>query len=104
MPVEDRLTEQMIGLAIKVHRATGPGLLEAAYEQCLCYELQKTGILFRRQVPVSLTYNGIDLGVGFKADIIVADTIIIEIKSTTVTAPVHEAQLRTYLRMTGLPV
>ena len=103
MLIAERLTEQVIGLAIKIHRTMGPGLLESAYEQCLCYELEKAGILFQRQVPVSVNYNGVDLGIGFKADVIVADTIICEIKSTAATAPVHEAQIRTYLRLTGLP-
>lgn len=104
MLVAERLTEQLIGHAITVHRLTGPGLLESVYEQCLCHEFREVGLTFQRQAPIPITYRGMNLGDGFKADLIVENTVIVEIKTVTTITPTHEAQLRTYLRMTGLPV
>jgi len=100
----ERLTEQVIGLAITVHRHSGPGLLESVYEQCLCYELQSAGIPFDRQVRVPVRYRGLEIGYGFRADIVVDQTVIVEVKSVAIVMPTHEAQLRTYLRMSGLRV
>jgi GxxExxY protein len=102
--VAESLTEQLIGHAITVHRLTGPGLLESVYEQCLCHELREAGLTFQRQAPIPITYRGMNLGDGFKADLIVEQTVIVEIKAVTAITPTHEAQLRTYLRMGGLPV
>ena len=104
MLIAERLTEQVIGLAIKVHRLTGPGLLESVYEQCLCYELHKAGLSFQRQVAIPVTYRGLDLGDGFKADLVIERDVIVELKSVTAITPTHEAQLRTYLRMSGRSV
>ena len=98
------LTERVIGLAIEVHRHTGPGLLEFVYELCLCHELREAGIRFERQVAIPLMYKGVPVGEGFKADIVVARAVILEIKSVAAVLPVHEAQLHTYLRMSGLRV
>ena len=100
----ESLTEQVIGLAIEVHRNTGPGLLEAVYEQCLCVELRRAGLAFARQVAIPMLYKGEQVGDGFKADVVVAEQLILEIKSVATILPVHEMQLRTYLRMSGIRV
>ena len=101
MLVRGELTEQIIGLAIKLHRRLGPGLLESVYEECLCFELQQTGIDFERQIAVPVVYEGVLLEAGFPADIVVAHELIIEIKSVDRLLPIHEAQVLTYLRMSG---
>jgi GxxExxY protein len=98
------LTEQVIGLAIEVHRHTGPGLLESVYEQCLCHELREAGIPFERQVAIPVIYKAMPIGEGFRADIVVAREVILEIKSIAAILPAHEAQLHTYLRMSGIRI
>ncbi len=98
------LTDRVIGLAIEVHRHTGPGLLESVYELCLCRELRDAGITFARQVAIPIVYKGARVGDGFKADITVAHELILEIKSVTAILPIHEVQLRTYLRMSGIHI
>jgi GxxExxY protein len=90
--------------AIEVHRHTGPGLLESVYEQCLCHELAQAGIAFTRQVPIPVMYKDVPIGDGFKADIVVARELILEIKAVAAILPVHEVQLRTYLRLSGIRV
>lgn len=104
MLVVEALTERVIGLAIEVYRHTGPGLLESVYEQCLCRELREAGIAFERQVPVLVMYKGAAVGDGFRADIVVAGEVILEIKAVASVLPAHEAQLFTYLRMSGIRV
>jgi GxxExxY protein len=104
MLLAEPLTERVIGLAIEVHRNTGPGMLEAVYEQCLCVELRRAGVAFKRQVPIPILYKGEQVGDGFKADIVVAEQLILEIKSVATILAVHEMQLRTYLRMSGIRV
>jgi len=104
MLLAESLTEQVIGLAIEVHRHTGPGLLESVYEQCLCVELRRAGVAFARQVAIPMLYKGEQVGDGFKADIVVAEQLILEIKSVATILSVHEMQLRTYLRMSGIRV
>jgi GxxExxY protein len=104
MLLAEQLTERIIGLAIEVHRHTGRGLLESVYEQCLCYELQQTDIPFARQAAVPILYKGVVMGDGFRADIVVDRKVIIEIKSVAAIQPVHESQLLTYLRMSGIRV
>ena len=104
MLIEQALTERIIGLAIEVHRNTGRGLLESVYEQCLCFELRQASLPFERQVPVPVTYKGLILDEGFRADIIVDRKVIIEIKSVTAIQPAHESQLLTYLRMSSIPI
>ena len=99
-----KLTEQIIGLAIEVHRNTGPGLLESVYEQCLCHELRAAAMAFERQVAIPIIYKAVPIGDGFRADIVVDRQVIVEIKSVAAILPVHEAQLHTYLRMSGLRV
>ena len=104
MILAEPLTDRVIGLAIEVHRHTGPGLLESVYEQCLCRELTEAGIAFARQVAIPILYKGIAIGDGFKADIIVAQELILEIKAVGAILPIHAVQLRTYLRMSGIRV
>ena len=98
------LTEQVIGLAVEVHRNTGPGLLEAVYEQCLCFELRRASLEFTRQALIPTRYKGQQVDDGFRADFVVAEQLILEIKSVATILPVHEMQLRTYLRMSGMRV
>ncbi len=98
----DALTEKVIGLAIEVHRALGPGLLESVYEECLCFELRQAGISFRRQVPLPVLYKEVRLEIGYRIDFIVEEQLIVELKTVERLAPIHEAQLLTYLRLTGL--
>ena len=97
--LHEELTEAVIGAAIEVHRFVGPGLLESAYEECLCYELHLRGMNFLRQVPLPVTYKGIHLDCGYRIDLIVNDAIILELKCIEHVLPVHEAQLLTYLKM-----
>ena len=104
MLLAESLIEQVIGLAIEVHRHTGPGLLESVYEQCLCVELRRAGVAFARQVAIPMLYKGEQVGDGFKVDIVVAEQLILEIKSVATILSVHEMQLRTYLRMSGIRV
>jgi len=99
--LHEELTESVIGAAIEVHRALGPGLLESAYEECLCHELYLRNIEFERQVPLPVEYKGIKLECGYRLDLIVEKALIIEIKCLEHVLPVHEAQLLTYLKMTG---
>ena len=93
------LTEKIIGCAIEVHRAIGPGLLESAYEECLCYELGQAGIRFERQVPLPVVYKGVKLDRGYRMDIVVEGLIVLEIKAVEILIPVHEAQLLSYLKL-----
>ncbi|MBV8458934.1 MAG: GxxExxY protein [Acetobacteraceae bacterium] len=97
----DPLTKRIIGLAIAVHRELGPGLLESAYEECLCFELKQAGIAYGRQVPLAIVYKGIRLDCGYRLDLVVRQELIVEIKSVEQLLPIHEAQLLTYLRLSG---
>ncbi|MHB0856405.1 MAG: GxxExxY protein [Anaerolineae bacterium] len=97
----NRITEQVIGAAIEVHRTLGPGLLESVYEQCLCRELDLRDIPFRRQFPVPVQYKGVNLDCGYRLDLLVAEKVLVEIKAVDVVLPIHEAQLMTYLRLGG---
>jgi len=98
----DPLTEKVIGLAIEVHRHLGPGLLESAYEECLCFELETNGIGHDRQVPLPVTYKNAKLECGYRMDVVVEDGLIIELKTVDRLLPIHEAQLLTYLKLSGL--
>jgi GxxExxY protein len=98
------LSKEVIGASIEVHRELGPGLLESAYEECLCYELGLRGIASERQVPLPAEYKGLKLDCGYRIDLLVDDLIIIELKSVTKKEPVYEAQLLTYLQFKGLVV
>ncbi len=93
------LTEKIIGCAIKVHRVLGPGLLESAYEVCLVHELKKAGLKADRQVALPVIYEGLRLDADYYIDILVEDTVVLELKSVENLLPIHEAQLLTYPRL-----
>ena len=95
----EKLTESIISAAIEVHKSLGPGLLESAYEQCLCHELYLRGIKFQRQRPLPLEYKGIKLDCSYRLDILVEGQIVIELKTIEKILPVHQAQLLTYLKL-----
>ena len=101
---DSELTELIIGLAIEVHRHLGPGLLESAYEECLSYELKQAGIVHRRQSPLPVKYKNVRLDCGYRMDIVVEQALVIEIKAVEKIMPVHEAQMLTYLRLSGVRV
>jgi GxxExxY protein len=102
--VLEDLTEQIIGAAIEVHKQLGPGLLESAYEECLCHELHLRGLAFQRQVPLPVTYKGLKLDCGYQLDLVIEDAVILELKAVEKILSVHEAQLLTYLKLTGKKV
>lgn len=102
--IHEELTEQVIGGAIEVHRILGPGLLESAYEECLCHEFRLRGLKFQRQVPLPIQYKGINLDCGYRIDVVVEDAVILELKCVEHVLPGHEAQLLTYLKLTGKKV
>jgi GxxExxY protein len=95
------ITREIIGGAIEVHRHLGPGLLESSYRECLCRELLLRSIPFEREKPLPLDYKGIHLGCGYRLDLLVAGSIVVEVKSVEALAPIHDAQLLTYLRIGG---
>jgi len=101
---QQELTGQILGAAIEVHKQLGPGLLESTYQACLCHELELRGILFECQKPLPLEYKGIRLECGYRIDLPVAGLVIVEIKSVEALALIHEAQLLTYLKLTGVKV
>jgi len=98
----EELSNQVIGCAINVHRELGPGLLESAYEACLAYELDVARLDYVRQVEISVGYRGQDIGVGYRADIIVEGRLLLELKSVERLERIHEAQMLTYLKLAGL--
>jgi GxxExxY protein len=98
------LSERVIGLAIDGHRHLGPGLLESAYEECLCYELAEAGLPFQRQVPLPVVYKAIRIDHSYRMDVVIAEEIVLEIKSVDRLLPIHEAQMLTYLRLSGIAV
>jgi GxxExxY protein len=98
----DELSQQVIGLAIEVHRHLGPGLLESAYEECLCLELKEAGLPFRRQVPLPIIYKSIKLDCGYRLDLVVKDRLILEIKAAEQLLPIHNVQLLTYMKLSGI--
>jgi GxxExxY protein len=102
-PENDLLTEKIIGFAIEVHRHLGPGLLESAYEECLCYELTHAGLIFRRQVPLPVVYKGVHLDCGYRLDLVIEDQVILELKTVERLMPIHDAQLLTYVKLSGIP-
>src|SRR6266550_6217782 len=99
---DDPVTEQIIGACIEVHRLLGPGLLESAYQQCLCRELALREIPFRRQVPLPVEYKGTVLDCGYRIDV-VAQNVVVELKAVDHLQPVHLAQVLTYLKLGGYP-
>ena len=101
---EQALTRNIISAANDVHRALGPGLLESAYQACLCRELELHNLRFRQQVELPLVYKGLKLDCGYRIDFIVEEKVVVELKAVEGILPVHQAQLLTYLRWSGLRV
>jgi GxxExxY protein len=100
----DGITRRVIGAAIEVHKHLGPGLLESAYESCLAFELTERGLVIARQKPLPLKYKKVELDCGYKLDLVVEDAIIVEIKAVDQLLPIHDAQLLSYLRISGKSV
>ena len=101
---EEALTRDILGAAIEVHRVFGPGLLESAYETALCHELHARGITFQRQIDLPIKYKGVALESTFRMDLLVRNTVIVELKSVEKTLPIHASQLLTYLRLSGYTI
>lgn len=97
----DALTEQIIGAAIEVHRALGPGLLESVYQECLALELGLRGLHFQSQLGLTLNYKGLSLDAAYRLDLVVEQAVVIELKAVEQLLPLHEAQLLTYLKLGG---
>ena len=104
MLLDEELTEKIIGAAIEVHRGLGPGLLESTYEVCLAHELLTQGMRLERQVPMPVVYKDIRLDAGYRIDLVVEDRVIVELKHVEKLLPLHEAQLITYLKLSGMRV
>jgi GxxExxY protein len=98
----DDLSNQVIGCAIEVHRALGPGLLESTYEQCLAHELSLAGIPLRIQVPLPVEYKNVKLDCGYRIDLLIRDELIVELKSVEAVSPLHQAQLLTYMKLAAI--
>ena len=97
----NKITEQIIGAAIEVHRSLGPGLLESVYEECLSRELTLREIPFQRQHPLPVEYKGVYLDCGYRIDILAADSVVVELKAVACLEPIHKAQMMTYLKLGG---
>jgi GxxExxY protein len=97
----EEVTAAVIGAAIEVHRELGPGLLESAYRECLCYELSQRGISFTREMALPVHYKQVKLDCGYRIDLLVENAVVVELKAVEAVVPVHEAQLMTYLRLTN---
>jgi len=100
----EALSRDVIGCAIEVHKALGPGLLESAYEECLVHELGLRGITHSRQHPLPVEYKGVRLDCGYRIDVLVGKTLILELKAVESLLPIHEAQVLTYMRLARIPV
>ncbi len=100
----NKVTEKIIGAAIEVHRHLGPGLLESTYETCLAYELKQLGLVVERQKPLPLVYKEIQLDQGYRLDFLVEQSVIVELKAVEKLNSVHEAQLLSYLKLSGYPI
>ena len=98
----DQITRQIIGAAITVHRVLGPGLLESAYETCLAFELRELGLYVVQQKPLPVVYRAVKLDCGYRLDMLVESSVIVEVKSVECILPIHQAQLLSYLRLTTL--
>jgi GxxExxY protein len=98
----NKLTGEVIGAAIEVHKSLGPGLLESAYEECLCRELDLRKIKYERQKALPVEYKGVRLDCGYRLDVVVGDKLIVELKAVESLLPIHKAQLLTYLKLTGI--
>ena len=101
MDIEE-IGKAIVNSAVKVHRALGPGLLESAYQKCLKYELERYGHVVKCELPISILYDEIEIDVGFRADMLVDDSVIVENKTVERIAPIHQAQLLTYLKLSKI--
>jgi GxxExxY protein len=99
---DSSLTREVIGAAIEVHKALGPGLLESAYEECLCHELNLRGLRHERQKELPIRYKDVKLDCGYRLDIVIADKLVVELKACDCLLPIHEAQLLTYLKLSRI--
>lgn len=99
---ENDISGKVLDLSIKIHKTLGPGLLEHVYEECLCYELDQEGFSYERQKPIPIKYKGIEIGDAYRADIVIENKVIVELKSVQKIEDVHHAQLTTYLRLSSL--
>lgn len=97
----NRVTDKIIGAAIEVHRQLGPGLLESTYEKCLIFELQRIGLVVESQVELPVAYKGMKIDAGYRIDLLVEKSVIVELKAVESILPVHEAQILTYLKLSG---
>ena len=104
MLIEESLTENVIGAAIEVHRSLGPGLLESAYMRCMAREVQLCGIQFRHEVDLPVEYKGVNLDCGYRMDFVIEEKLVLEVKAVERVIAVHEAQLLTYLKLSGFRV
>ena len=102
--LDEQLTESIIGACIEVHKHLGPGLLESAYQQCLCHELTLRGIRFEREVDLPVIYKGVRLDCAYRMDVVVEGRVLLELKSIEECAPIPEAKLISYLKISGLRV
>ena len=100
----NKLTEIIIGASIEVHKALGPGLLESAYEECLCHEFRLKSLRYDRQSRLPLTYKGIQLDCGYRIDLFVEERVIVELKTIDKLSPIHDAQLLTYMKLANISV
>ena len=100
----DGITQNIIGAAIQVHRTLGPGLLESAYEACLAFELAKCGLEFEQQKPLPLVYEPVRLDCGYRIDLLVEGSVVVEIKAVDGLSPIHDAQVMSYLKLSGCKV
>jgi len=98
----NHLSNDIIGAAIEVHRCLGPGLLESAYEACLCHEFDLRGIVFQRQVPLPVIYKGLAIDAAYQMDVVVGGEVVLELKAVEKLDGIHQAQLMTYLRLSDL--
>jgi GxxExxY protein len=96
------LSEKVIGAAIEVHKALGPGLLESTYQQCLAHELSMNGISFKMEKSIPVSYKGIKLDCGYRLDFLIDNEIILELKSVEILKPIHQAQLLSYMKLTNI--
>jgi GxxExxY protein len=100
----NQISGAIVDAAMKVHTALGPGLLESAYQICLTHELVKRGLRVQFEVPLPVVYDSVKLDVGYKMDLVVEDTVVVELKAVEALAPIHQAQLLSYLKLSGKPI
>ena len=101
---EKHVSGEIVRAALRVHSALGPGLLESAYRTCLCHDLVQRGLQVRTELPLPVVYDGTRIDAGYRIDLLVAETVIVELKTVSKLMPVHHAQLLSYLRLSRLPV